>query len=79
MEGPIMIFAYLGPETMLPMTSIVAGIAGVVLMLGRNSIRWLVAPFRLVASRIIGRLRRKVRSRGSRPVSIKTLRATSDA
>jgi hypothetical protein len=28
--------AYLGPETMLPLTSIVAGVAGVVLMFGKT-------------------------------------------
>ena len=31
-----MLFAYLGPETMLPMTSIVAGAIGFLMMFGRN-------------------------------------------
>jgi hypothetical protein len=34
--------AYFGPETVLPATSIIATIVGVVLMLGKNSIRWCV-------------------------------------
>jgi hypothetical protein len=31
-----MLFAYMGPETMLPVASIVAAAAGVVMMFGRN-------------------------------------------
>jgi nitrate reductase gamma subunit len=31
-----MLFAYIGPETMMPMASIVAAVAGVVMMFGRN-------------------------------------------
>lgn len=41
-----MVFAYLGPESMLPLTSVVAGVAGVVMMFGRSSVRWVVATFR---------------------------------
>jgi hypothetical protein len=33
------IFAYFSPETLLPATSIVATIAGIVMMLGRGSLR----------------------------------------
>jgi hypothetical protein len=33
------IFAYLGPETMLPLTSIVATVAGILLMFGRGAFR----------------------------------------
>ncbi len=40
------VFAYLGPETMLPMTSVVAGAIGVVMMFGRGSVRWIAATFR---------------------------------
>jgi hypothetical protein len=43
-----LVLAYLGPETMLPMTSVVAGIAGVIMMFGRTSLRWVVARFRQV-------------------------------
>ena len=42
----IAILAYLGPETMLPMTSVAAGVAGVLMMLGRNSHRWVLRTLR---------------------------------
>ncbi len=31
-----MLFAYVGPETMLPLASILAGVVGVLLMFGRS-------------------------------------------
>jgi len=31
-----MLFAYIGPETMMPVASIVAAVVGVALMFGRN-------------------------------------------
>ena len=31
-----MLFAYIGPETMMPVASIVAAAAGVIMMFGRN-------------------------------------------
>lgn len=34
-----MLFAYFGPETFLPLTSVIAGVAGVFLMFGKNSVR----------------------------------------
>lgn len=34
------LLAYFGPETVLPATSIIATVVGVVLMMGKNSIRW---------------------------------------
>ena len=37
-----MILAYIGPEILLPTTSIIAAVAGVVLVLGRNSLRYLL-------------------------------------
>ena len=37
-----LIFAYLSPDNLLPVTSCVAGVAGVVLMFGRNSARHFV-------------------------------------
>jgi hypothetical protein len=40
------ILAYLGPETMLPMTSVVAGAAGVLMMFGRSSLRWFTGTVR---------------------------------
>lgn len=33
-----MLFAYLGPETLLPMTSVLAAAVGVVAMFGRNTL-----------------------------------------
>jgi hypothetical protein len=46
------IFAYLGPETMLPMTSAVAGVIGVVMLLGRGSLRWVAGMARSLVSRV---------------------------
>ena len=37
---PSLLFAYFGPETMLPMTSVVATVVGVFLMFGRNTTRF---------------------------------------
>ena len=34
------VLAYFGPETVLPVTSIVATVIGVVMMMGRSSLRW---------------------------------------
>ena len=41
MRAFIPIFAYFSPETLLPATSIVATIAGIVMMLGRGTLRLL--------------------------------------
>ena len=49
--GLFTILAYLGPETMLPMTSVMAGVAGVLMMFGRNSVRWCSATVRRLASK----------------------------
>ncbi len=49
-----MLFAYVGPETMLPVASIVAGAVGVLLMFGRNVMmigRRMVRNVRALASR----------------------------
>ena len=45
-----MILAYVGPETLLPMTSIVAGVVGIFLMLGRGSLRYLTGLLQAGAS-----------------------------
>jgi hypothetical protein len=37
---PSPLFAYFGPETMLPLTSVVATVVGVFLMVGRNTTRF---------------------------------------
>ena len=45
------VLAYLGPETMLPMTSIVAGVVGFLMMFGRNTLRLCSAAFRRLTSK----------------------------
>jgi len=37
------VLAYFGPETVLPVTSIVATVIGVVMMMGRSSLHWMFA------------------------------------
>jgi hypothetical protein len=39
-------FAYFSPETLLPATSIVATVAGILMMLGRGSLRYLMRFFK---------------------------------
>jgi hypothetical protein len=34
------LFAYFGPETFLPMASIIGAVGGVVMMFGRTILRW---------------------------------------
>ena len=41
-----MLFAYIGPETMMPVASIIAAVTGVVLMFGRNVLQVGRAMFR---------------------------------
>lgn len=36
------LFAYFGPETVLPITSIIATVVGVVMMLGKGSAFWVL-------------------------------------
>jgi hypothetical protein len=52
MEFSTAIFAYLGPETILPMTSAVAGVVGVVMLLGRGSLRWVSRTVRGLVSKV---------------------------
>jgi hypothetical protein len=40
------VFAYLGPDTMLPLASVVATVVGMVMMFGRVSLKFALAPFR---------------------------------
>lgn len=42
MRAFVAIFAYFSPETLLPATSIVATVAGIMMMLGRGTLRFLV-------------------------------------
>ena len=66
-----MIFAYFGPETFLPLTSILAGIAGFLLMCGKNS--WY---FALALWRGLGRL---IGLGGSSPATSSASTSTSGA
>jgi hypothetical protein len=43
------IFGYFSPETLLPVGSILATVAGVAMMLGRGSVRYLFRAFRRFA------------------------------
>jgi hypothetical protein len=43
------LFAYFSPETLLPVGSIIATAAGVAMMLGRGSLRFLLRAFRRYA------------------------------
>jgi hypothetical protein len=43
------LFAYFSPETLLPVGSIIATVAGVGMMLGRGSLRFLFRAFRRFA------------------------------
>jgi hypothetical protein len=58
MSAPNVLLAYLSPETVLPLTSIVATVAGAAMFLTRGSIRFLVRYFR-------GALRRPQRVAGT--------------
>jgi hypothetical protein len=63
------VFAYLGPETMLPMTSVVAGVVGFLMMFGRNAWRFASAGVLRFASPsrpgpIAGRRNRQIESAG---------------
>lgn len=51
MDFKNMMFAYLAPETILPVTSVVATAVGVVLMFGRNAFRIVVRWLRLATIR----------------------------
>lgn len=43
-----MLFAYIGPDTILPLTSIVAAVAGFFMMFGRNSLRFATKCYRAI-------------------------------
>ncbi len=46
-----LVFGYLGPETFLPATSVIATIIGVVLMVGKNGMRWMLGGVARIWSR----------------------------
>ncbi|HEV3163544.1 MAG TPA: hypothetical protein VGZ22_05850 [Isosphaeraceae bacterium] len=49
MGVPSLLFAYVGPETLLPLTSGVAGIVGLALVFGRNVVRFAARSFRFLS------------------------------
>ena len=49
------VLAYFGPETVLPVTSIVATVIGVVMMMGRSTLRWIFDVVKRAALFCIGR------------------------
>ncbi len=51
MHVPQLLFAYLSPETFLPVTSLLATVVGVVLMFGKNAYRLVVHQIRSVFAR----------------------------
>ncbi len=60
------VFAYLGPETMLPMTSVLAGVVGILMMFGRNSWLWAKGIYWRVVPR--SKVARPLRRIGTGPV-----------
>jgi hypothetical protein len=44
----MLLFAYFGPETVLPVTSILATIAGLAMMFGRHTLRLIMSCGRLI-------------------------------
>ncbi len=63
MMPSFVLLAYFGPETVLPVTSIIATVIGVVMMLGRSSLTWFFGCFKSA----VGFCLRRGSSPGSRP------------
>jgi len=53
----ILLFAYFGPETVLPVTSVLATIAGLAMMFGRHTLRLIMSCGRLI---LTGRFKARV-------------------
>ena len=68
-----MFLAYLGPETMLPMTSVVAGIVGFFMMFGRKAVEMVVKLFRSKTAPVAP----KTRARGHRPTTSRSVTPSS--
>lgn len=56
MSLPVLLFAYVGPETYLPLSSALAAVVGVVLMFGRVSVQYVT---RLFITRVLRPAQRK--------------------
>ena len=67
-----LLFGYFGPETVLPVTSIVATIAGLAMMFGRHTFRLIMSCGRLILTRQ-GRDQERVRDE-STPTAAPTIR-----
>jgi len=59
-----MMLAYLGPETMLPVTSVLAGVLGFVMMFGRKAFHLVLGLFRKKSTTAP-----TTRARGPRPTT----------
>ena len=60
-----MMLAYLGPETMLPVTSVLAGVLGFVMMFGRKAFHLVLGLFRKKSATTAP----TTRARGHRPTT----------
>ena len=69
------LLAYLGPETMLPMTSVLAGILGFVMMFGRKAYELTIGLFRKKPVAMAP----KTRARGHRPTTSRSVGAGKPA
>ena len=52
MQSMCVVFAYFGPETVMPMTSILATVAALVMMFGKTIFRFTFGWVRLAGSRL---------------------------
>ena len=67
-----MLLAYLGPETMLPMTSVLAGVVGFLMMFGRKLVEVVTSVFRRKAKPVTP----QTRARGHRPTTSRSMTPT---
>jgi len=65
----MIVLAYLGPETMLPMTSAIAGIVGFLLMFGRKALELVSRVFRRKPATVAP----ITRAKGHRPTASRTV------
>jgi hypothetical protein len=63
--GGIVFFAYFGPETTLPLASVLAASLGFVMMMGRGSLRFVVRVARAAAARLGANSKSKAASTAS--------------
>jgi hypothetical protein len=50
MGSPFVLFAYIGPDVALPLATMMAGVIGFILMVGRAPFRYAARGFRAAAS-----------------------------